>query len=145
MLTFIMLSNTAISITTLYNDYMVTAARELDDDIRLDLWRITNAGSIVHEASTIAGRGSFANVVQDYNGHVVAAFRDEQGQLSTQKFSISTQYDQFYYHSGWVSSQTGKVKASSYNDHYIVATFITAADAPSTDTPSARRPNAHVP
>jgi hypothetical protein len=120
--------NSQISIATLFNGYVATAAREADEDIRLDLWRITNSGSVIHEASAIAGRGSFANVVVARTGKLVAVFRNQEGQLSTQMFSIDAQYSQLTWHSGWVSSQAGKVKARPWNENYIVAAFETSSD-----------------
>ena len=121
------IKNSQISIASLFNGYVATAAREPDDDIRLDLWRVTSAGFIHHRASAVAGRGSFANVVYGFNGQIVAVFRDTDGRLSTQEFSISTQYDRLVWASGWVSSLAGKVKARSYNDRYILAAFETSA------------------
>lgn len=119
------INNSQISIATLYNGYLATAARETDNEIRLDLWRVTGSGIIQHRAWAIAGRGSFANVVNALNGQIVAVFRDEDGRLSTQEFSISTQYDALVWSSGWVSSLAGVVKARSYNDRFIVAVFET--------------------
>ena len=117
-----------IDTASLYNGYFVTAAREADDDIRIDLWRVTSDDRIVHRTSAIAGSGSWANVVNAEGRRVVAVFRNTSGQLTTQMFSINDHYDDFDYHSGWVSSQAGEVKARAWNDRFIVAAFETASD-----------------